>query len=72
MSKKSQYKLVIKKGDYKYTQTKNGGYEYKTVDLVEEFDNFADALLAFLEHSQDDYNEEAVTLTFTPKKRKAN
>lgn len=70
MAKKLQYKLTIKNGDYKYVAGKNGQYEYKTVDLVDNFDNLGDALLAFLEHAQDDYNDEAVTLTFTPKKRK--
>lgn len=65
------YKVVVKNGDSTYNyDEKTGTYKYKTVDYVVESGNLADALLAFLEYATDDYNEDKVTLTLVPSKKK--
>lgn len=70
MAKKTVYKVVVKDGDTKYALDKNGQYKQKTVDYVQEFDNLGDALASFLEYDTDAYNEDKVTLTLTPSKKK--
>lgn len=64
------YKLIVKDGDTKYRYNKTGDYKPKTVDHVEEFDDFAAALYGLLEWTTDEYNEFKVSLSFTPKKKK--
>lgn len=67
---KATFTIKVKDGDSKYALNKDGQYEYKTVDYVQDFDNLADALLSLLEYVTDDYNDTKVTLVFTPGKGK--
>lgn len=69
-TKTATYKLIVKDGDTKYSTDKNGNYETKTVDYVQEFDTFAEALELFLGYVLDDYNEDKVSLTLVPAKKK--
>lgn len=65
---KVTYKLTVKDGDssYRYNE-KTGQYDFKTIDFVEEYDNLGLAIRDFLDWATDDYLENKVTLTITPK-----
>lgn len=71
MAKVSSFKVSVKDGrtEYKYN-SKTGANEAKTVDYVEEFPDFASALSEFLIYVTDEYNEDKVSLTFVPGKKK--
>ncbi len=63
------FKLVIKDGDTKY-KMKNGTYTPKVIDRVEEYETLGEALAEFLYSVNDEYNDEKISLVFTPKKKK--
>ena len=58
------YKVIVKDGDTKYVQDKNGRFESKTIDYVAEYDTLGEALCEFLTFVGDVYAEEKVTLVF--------
>ena len=65
------YKTVVKDGDSSYEyDSKTGDYAYKTKDYVIESGDLAEALLAFLEYANDEYDDSKVTLTVSPVKNK--
>lgn len=65
-----KFKLVVKNGrtEYKY-DAKTGYNKSKTVDLVEEFDTFAQALEEFMYNMNDEYGENQVSLVFVRSKK---
>lgn len=68
---KALYKVVIKDGDYRTEwNSKTNRYDSKTTDYVQEFSDAAAALFAFLEYATDDYNENKISLIYTPAKKK--
>lgn len=71
MAKAASFKVVVKDGhtEYKF-DVKSGTNKSKTVDYVEEFTDFASALSEFLIYVTDEYNEDKVSLTFVPAKKK--
>lgn len=71
MAKVNSFKVSVKDGhtDYKYNPT-TGVNDSKVVDYVETFADFASALSEFLIYVTDEYNEDKVSLTFVPGKKK--
>lgn len=67
------FKLTVKDGDRSYDfDQKSGQYKTQTTDYVEEFTDFSAALQEFLVYLTDEYNENKVSLSFSPKKAKKN
>lgn len=64
-----KFRLVIKNGDSQYTFN-DGKSDWKTVDYVDEFDSFGDALAEFLSWTDNGKGEDKVSLVFIPEKPK--
>jgi hypothetical protein len=72
MAAKATWKLVAKDGDTMGKYTSTGAYKAKTIDYVEDYDNLAGALQAFLQWI-DDYSGDTdgkVSLVYVPAKKK--
>lgn len=63
-AKADSYKIVVKNGDTKYIQDKNGAWSTKTVDYISAYDTFAEALAEFISFVGDTYSEDKVSLVF--------
>lgn len=68
---KMSFRLIIKDGDTKYKYDPKTGYnKTKTVDRVDEFETFAQALEEFMYAMNDEYGDSKVTLEFKRPKKK--
>jgi hypothetical protein len=71
MANEASFKVVVKNGDQEYLYDKKSAtYKYKTTDYVYEASGLGDALREFLDYVNDEFNEDKVSLTVIPAKKK--